>query len=63
VKVISFNANGIRAAARRGFFEWLESTDADFVCIQETKAQIDQLQSEELYFPKNYYIFFFFSLN
>ena len=55
MKVISFNANGIRAAARRGFFEWLESADADFVCIQETKAQIDQLQEEELYFPKNYY--------
>ena len=55
MKVISFNANGIRAAGRRGFFEWLETTDADFVCIQETKAQIDQLQAEELYFPKNYH--------
>ena len=41
MKVISFNANGIRASARNGFFEWLAEQDADFVCIQETKVQTD----------------------
>ncbi|MGI9232179.1 MAG: endonuclease/exonuclease/phosphatase family protein, partial [Woeseiaceae bacterium] len=38
-RVISLNANGIRAAARKGFFDWMQAQDADVVCIQETKAQ------------------------
>lgn len=59
MKVISFNANGIRAAARRGFYEWLLQQDADFVCIQETKAQRHQLLPESLYFPENYYCDYF----
>lgn len=55
MKVISFNANGIRASARNGFYEWLAGQDADFVCIQETKAQVDQLLPEEVYYPRDYY--------
>ncbi len=43
MRVISLNANGIRAAARKGFFEWLAAQEADAVCIQETKAQRDVL--------------------
>jgi len=43
MRVISFNANGIRSAAKKGFFDWLSQQNADFVCIQETKAQPDQL--------------------
>lgn len=39
MRVISLNANGVRAAARRGFFEWAESENADIVCLQETRAQ------------------------
>jgi exodeoxyribonuclease III len=39
VRIVSINTNGIRAAARKGFFEWLEASNADVVCIQETKAQ------------------------
>ncbi len=54
MKVISFNANGIRAAARNGFYEWLSEQDADFVCIQETKAQAEQLLPE-LYYPQGYF--------
>ncbi len=59
MKVISFNANGIRAAARKGFYTWLEQEQADFVCIQETKAQIDQLRPDPLYFPLNYHCDYF----
>lgn len=55
MKVISFNANGIRSAARNGFYEWLAMQDADFVCIQETKAQPEQLIPEELYYPRDYF--------
>jgi len=43
LKVISFNANGIRSAARKGFFTWLEGQDADFIAIQELKAKEEQL--------------------
>ncbi|KTC80447.1 exodeoxyribonuclease III [Legionella cherrii] len=55
MKVISFNANGIRSAVRNGFNEWLAIQDADFVCIQETKAQPEQLIPEELYYPRDYF--------
>ena len=47
MRIISFNANGVRAAARKGFYEWLVQQDADFVCIQETKANPEQLQPSE----------------
>lgn len=43
MKIISYNVNGIRAAIRKGFLDWLEATNADVVCIQETKAQPDQI--------------------
>jgi exodeoxyribonuclease-3 len=46
MRVISLNANGIRSAARKGFFAWMLAQDADFVCIQETKAQEHQLPGE-----------------
>lgn len=55
MKVICFNANGIRAAARKGFYDWLTKQDADFVCIQETKAQVEQLIPEEMFFPTDYH--------
>jgi len=55
MKVISFNANGIRSAGRKGFYEWLKNQNADFVCIQETKAQMDDLKSDDLYFPPEFY--------
>jgi exodeoxyribonuclease III len=43
MRIISFNANGIRSAASKGFFDWLKQQKADVTCIQETKAQEDQL--------------------
>ena len=39
MKVITFNLNGIRSALRKGFFEWMQLQDADFICVQELKAQ------------------------
>ncbi len=54
MRIMSLNANGIRAAARKGFFEWLPAQNADFVCIQETKAQIDQL-ADQVFFPAGYH--------
>jgi exodeoxyribonuclease III len=57
VKVISVNVNGIRAAHRKGFFDWIQKQKADVICIQETKAQIDQLV-EEILNPKGYHAFY-----
>lgn len=43
MKIISYNVNGIRAALNKGFINWLKSTDADVVCLQEIKAMQEQL--------------------
>ena len=56
-RVISLNANGIRAAARKGFFEWMRQQDADVVCIQETKAQVHQL-GDEIFSPAGYHCYY-----
>jgi len=53
MKVISINTNGIRAAARKGFFDWLKTQQADVVCVQETKAQVHQLEDEQFH-PAGY---------
>jgi exodeoxyribonuclease-3 len=58
MKVITVNTNGIRAAARKGFFDWLLNQQADVVCIQETKAQIDQL-SDAVFHPEGYHCYYF----
>lgn len=55
MRVISFNANGIRAAARKGFFEWMHTQEADFVCVQETKSQAIQLLPEDVFYPAGYH--------
>jgi len=56
-RVISLNANGIRAAARKGFFDWLRGQNADVVCIQETKAQVHQL-GDEIFSPAGYHCYY-----
>ncbi len=43
---MTFNANGIRSAARKGFFEWFLKQNVDVLCIQEIKAYDEQLQDE-----------------
>jgi exodeoxyribonuclease-3 len=58
MRIITANVNGIRSAAKKGFFEWLASQDADVVCLQETKAQEDQLHPETFY-PAGYHCRYF----
>jgi len=43
MKLISWNVNGVRAIEKKGFLDWLSDEDPDILCIQETKAKIDQL--------------------
>jgi len=43
MKIISYNLNGIRSAIGKGLFEWLETESPDLFCVQETKAQPEQI--------------------
>ncbi len=54
MRIITLNANGVRSAARKGFYAWLEKQDADVVCLQETKAQEGQI-ADALYRPEGYH--------
>ena len=57
MRIISANLNGIRAAQRKGFFEWMAAQNADVICIQETKAQRHQLESG-VFHPAGYHSYF-----
>ena len=57
MRIITLNCNGIRSAARKGFFDWLPSQNADVICLQETKAQISQL-SDAVFSPEGYHCFY-----
>ena len=46
MRILTLNCNGIRSAHRKGFYDWLAAQEADVVCLQETKAQIGQLEAE-----------------
>jgi len=48
MKILSYNVNGIRAAMRKDIMPWLQTTDADVVCIQETKATKEQVDLEAI---------------
>ena len=48
MKLISWNVNGIRAAVKKGFLEYLEDVNPDIICIQETKAHKEQLTADIL---------------
>ena len=58
MNIISYNVNGIRAAIRKGFLEWLQQANPDVVCLQETKAHKEQLDLslfEEAGYPYTYW--------
>lgn len=46
LRVVTFNANGIRSASQKGFWTWFDSVDADILCVQELKAQLPDLSNE-----------------
>ena len=43
MKIITYNVNGIRAALRKGLDEWVAENDFDIICLQESKAQPEQV--------------------
>jgi exodeoxyribonuclease-3 len=48
MRIISYNVNGIRAAIKKGFYDWLETNPADIICLQETKAQESDVDLKKL---------------
>ena len=54
ISLISWNVNGVRAAERKGFLDWLYKNSHDIVCIQETKVSDPCLLSEALLHPDGY---------
>lgn len=58
MRIISYNLNGIRAAIKKGFIDWLQTNPADIICIQETKAahtDIDVKMLEDLGFHHHWF--------
>ena len=58
MRVISFSADGVREAARLGFYDWALEQDADFICIQDLRCSEYDL-TDSLYFPRDYNAYFF----
>ena len=48
MKIISYNVNGIRAAMKKGFIDWLKSANPDVICLQEIKAMKEQVDIEAI---------------
>ncbi len=58
MRIISYNVNGIRAAISKGFLDWIQQANPDVICLQEIKAQEDQIPLNEVTaagFPYQYY--------
>ncbi|MBN7797253.1 exodeoxyribonuclease III [Parahaliea mediterranea] len=62
MRIISFSADGIKNAAGRGFYDWLNEQDAEFICVQDLQCSEYDLQ-DDLYFPKDYNAYFFDDVN
>lgn len=58
MRIMTLNCNGIRSAAKKGFFDWLKTSDVDVVCLQETKAQTEQL-SDAMFSPAGFHCYYF----
>lgn len=48
MRIISYNVNGIRAAIKKGFIDWLKTDPADIICLQETKANSHEVNMSEI---------------
>jgi exodeoxyribonuclease-3 len=60
MRIITVNLNGIRSAARKGFYEWLAQQDADVVCLQELKSQAADMTAQML-MPAGYHGYFHYA--
>jgi len=46
IQILSWNVNGLRAICRKGFVDWLQKTQPDILCVQESRVTIDQVPKE-----------------
>lgn len=60
LRIITANLNGIRSAVNKGFLPWMQSTQADIVCLQELKAQAADM-SAEMHAPEGYQGYFHYA--
>ncbi len=60
MRIITANLNGIRSAANKGFFKWMQRQHADVLCVQELKAQAPDLTREMLQ-PDNFFGYFHYA--
>jgi exodeoxyribonuclease-3 len=60
MRIITVNLNGIRSAASKGFYEWLEEQGADIICLQELKAQAADM-TEQMLSPHGYHGYFHYA--
>ncbi|NWG88031.1 MAG: exodeoxyribonuclease III [Hydrogenophilaceae bacterium] len=60
MRIVTANLNGIRSAARKGFFDWLPQQGADVVCLQELKAQVGDMTRHMLN-PEGFYGYFHYA--
>jgi exodeoxyribonuclease III len=60
MRIITLNLNGIRSAANKGFYPWLQKAQPDIICLQEIKAQADNL-TEEMLAPDGYHGYFHYA--
>ncbi len=58
MKIISYNVNGIRAVLNKDFIQWLQLSNPDVLCIQESKAALDQI-NQKLFEEIGYQSFWF----
>jgi len=58
MRIVSFNANGIRAAIKKGFFNWVHENSPDIICVQETKIKTSELDSLAAISIPGYYVCF-----
>ncbi|MDP6183795.1 MAG: exodeoxyribonuclease III [Gammaproteobacteria bacterium] len=57
MRIITLNCNGIRAAYQKGLYRWVSRQSADFVCLQETKAKVTQLDKAQKS-PRGWHTYF-----
>lgn len=57
MRIVTLNINGIRAGARKGFFEWMTGQEADVICLQEIRAQPEHLEHAR-FMPDGYHCFY-----
>ena len=58
MRIISFCADGVRDAAKKGFYEWVQDQDADVVCVQDLRAWESELRGK-VFYPEGYFSYFF----